>query len=563
MVVLLFMIIIGSFLELLGISVILPVVNAIMYPEQILENQYFSVLYQLLNLQNTNQLIFVVLGGLILIYIVKNTFLIFMYSRQYHFIYYNQRILSGQMMKCYMDQPYLFHVSKNSAELLRNINQDTGAFFGALLACVQLVTELMVCAVLVVYLFIQDKTITISIIIIMAVLGLLFLKVYKKFVYRMGEKNRYYEMTLNKWVQQAFGGIKEVKVLNKEKFFFDSYDSCFAKVARNEYSYHTMLSIPKPVIETFCICGLLGAIGIKVGRGISVAYFVPIISVFAVAAFRLLPSFNRITEYMGNIIYNKSAVDSIYKDLMEVEQLNASKVEVQKNKEKIFFNNAIRIKKLTFKYPNTDKEVLKNVNLEIPKNSSVAFIGTSGAGKTTLADIILGILEPYEGSAFTDDYNIFTHLDEWHDLIGYIPQTIYLMDDSIRHNIAFGISEEEIDDAQIRQAVEQAQLSELIDELEDGINTEVGERGIRLSGGQRQRIGIARALYHSPQILVLDEATSALDNETEKAVMSAIEALQGKMTLIIIAHRLTTIEHCDYIYELQEGKAVVKKSPQN
>ena len=482
-----------------------------------------------------------------------------MYNKQYKFIFENQRVLADRMVKCYMSQPYLFHVSKNSAELLRNINEDTGNFFGALQAGIKLLTELMVCLVLGVYLLIKDKTITISVVCLLAIMLWLSVKVYKKNLVRMGARNRFYQMSLNKWVQQSFGGIKEVKILNKEKFFYDKYDEAYRGHAKSEYTYHTLLMIPKPIIETMCICGLLGAIAIKFWwRGADITYFVPILSVFAIAAFRLLPSFNRITEYLGTILYQKSAITSIYEDLKEIDELNAQKREKNKEEKAIQFQNKIEIKDLTFSYPGAEKEVLKDLNLEIRKKSSVAFIGHSGAGKTTLADILMGLLKPAKGDVCVDGVSIFEGLNSWHQIIGYIPQTIYLMDDTIKNNIAFGIEEKEIDPARLKYAVEQAQLSQLIEELEFGLDTKIGEMGVRLSGGQRQRIGIARALYHNPEILVLDEATSALDNETEKAVMDAIETLHGKMTLIIIAHRLSTIKDCDYVYEIGDGKATQK-----
>ncbi len=246
-------------------------------------------------------------------------------------------------------------------------------------------------------------------------------------------------------------------------------------------------------------------------------------------------------------------------DLMEVNELNARKKELEKQDISMDFHDKIEIRDLSFKYPGTDKYVLQNLNLAISKKSSVAFIGQSGAGKTTLADIVMGLLEPTEGGAYVDNVSIFDNLDGWHKVIGYIPQSIYLMDDSIRNNIAFGVDEDEIDEEKLNYAVEQAQLVDMVKGLPEGLSTQIGELGIKLSGGQRQRIGIARALYHSPEILVLDEATSALDNETEKAVMEAIESLHGKMTLIIIAHRLSTIKDCDFVYEIGDGKAVQKR----
>lgn len=550
---------IGSGLELMGVSVILPIINGIMAPDKMLEEPVYIWIYEKFHMTSVRPLIMLLLVSLIVVYVIKNAFLIYMYNKQYKFIFENQRVLADRMVKCYMSQPYLFHVSKNSAELLRNINEDTGNFFGALQAGIKLLTELMVCLVLGVYLLIKDKTITISVVCLLAIMLWLSVKVYKKNLVRMGARNRFYQMSLNKWVQQSFGGIKEVKILNKEKFFYDKYDEAYRGHAKSEYTYHTLLMVPKPIIETMCICGLLGAIAIKFWwRGADITYFVPILSVFAIAAFRLLPSFNRITEYLGTILYQKSAITSIYEDLKEIDELNAQKREKNKEEKAIQFQNKIEIKDLTFSYPGAEKEVLKDLNLEIRKKSSVAFIGHSGAGKTTLADILMGLLKPAKGDVCVDGVSIFEGLNSWHQIIGYIPQTIYLMDDTIKNNIAFGIEEKEIDPARMKYAVEQAQLSQLIEELEFGLDTKIGEMGVRLSGGQRQRIGIARALYHNPEILVLDEATSALDNETEKAVMDAIETLHGKMTLIIIAHRLSTIKDCDYVYEIGDGKATQK-----
>lgn len=546
---------IGSGLELMGVSVILPVIDGIMDPDKMLEEPIYRWIYDTLHFSSLAPLILLLLISMILVYVIKNAFLIFMYNSQYKFIFENQRVLADRMVKCYMSQPYLFHVSKSSAELLRNINKDTGDFFGALQAGIKLLTELMVCLVLGVYLLIMDKTITISVVALLGIMLFLSMKVYKKYLLIMGDRNRYYEMTLNKWVQQAFGGIKEAKILNKEQFFYNKYDEAYRGHAKSEYSYHTLITIPKPMIETICICGMLGAIAIKFWRGANITYFVPIISIFAIAAFRLLPSFNRITEYMGTIMYQKSAINSIYNDLKEVDELNKIKNQNQKKAHPLSFDTAVRMEDLSFRYPRAEKDVISHLNLTIEKKSSVAFIGQSGAGKTTLADILLGLLEPTAGTVTVDGTNIFDNLNGWHKIIGYIPQNIYLMDDTIRNNIAYGEDEGSIDEERVKYAVEQAQLSELIGELEEGLDTQIGEMGVRLSGGQRQRIGIARALYHNPEILVLDEATSALDNETEKAVMESIEALHGKMTLVIIAHRLSTIKNCDYIYEIGNGKA--------
>lgn len=557
---LVFLIVIGTVLELLGISTIQPLVNAIMYPDKLMKTEPYSMVYRLFHLQTSSQLVLLLIAGLILIYLVKNAYLIFMYNRQYKYIYSNMRKLSTKMMHSYLSRPYSYHTTKSTSELLRNINQDTADFFGVIQALVQLITEGMVVLAIVVYLFIKDRSITMAVGVMLGILILIFYRIYKRSLLRMGQKNRYYEAQVTKWVQQAFGGIKEVKVMNKEDFFYDKYDEAFQGRVRSEYTYHTMITIPKPMIEAVCMASLLGAAGLKIIIGINPVYFIPTLSIFVVAAYRLLPSFNRITEYLGTIAYQKPAVSAIYGDLHEIES-SIGQMQDENHADAVTplpFNKEILINNLSFHYPDSDRLILNDITFSIKKNTSVAFIGQSGAGKTTLADIILGVLPATSGNVMADDQIISEHLNEWHRTIGYIPQNIYLMDDTIAANIAFGVAEDQIDYARLEKAVKRAQLEDVIGQLPDGINTRVGERGVRFSGGQRQRIGIARALYNEPQILVLDEATSALDNETEQAVMKAIDALHGEMTLIIIAHRLSTIKNCDVVYKISGGKADIQ-----
>ena len=306
-------------------------------------------------------------------------------------------------------------------------------------------------------------------------------------------------------------------------------------------------------MEAVCIMGMLSVVAIKMARGVSMTYFIPTLSLFVVAAFRMLPSFSRISSYMSQVIFNKAAVDFVYDDLKTIPVLSINRNEDNKN-EDIIFNDKITVENVSFSYSRNLKDVLDSVNMEIHKNESVGLIGPSGQGKTTLADLLLGLLMPTAGSIKVDGNSISGKMNLWHSKVGYIPQTIFLCDDTIRNNIAFGVKEEDINDERIWEALKEAQLIDFISELEYGINTRVGERGVRLSGGQRQRIGIARALYNKPDILVLDEATSALDNDTEIAVMDAINNLMGNKTLIIIAHRLSTIKNCDSVYQVNEGK---------
>lgn len=556
---LLLIIFVGAFVELLGVSSILPVVNVATSPETIEQTWYLSWLKQILGLQDAGQMLIVLSVILIIIYIFKNIYVTMMYNMQYSFIFGNQKKLAVKLMDCYMHQDYLFHVSKNVAELQRNVTSDVNGFFTVVLNFLQFLAEISVCIVLVLYLLMQDFVTTMAVAILLFVFVGLFAGLFKKILGEKGRKNREVNVQVTKWILQSFSGIKEIKVINAEDFFIYNYNKYYSQFATLQRQQSMLTFVPRPVMETVCICGLLIAVILKLTIDSSdIASFIPTLSVFAIAAFRMLPSFNRITGYLGGIMFSKPSIDAIYQDLKEVEQLQRHRESIEKNEENMPLTKLIQMNQVSFKYPESDKWILKNADIEIKKNSSVAFVGASGAGKTTAADLILGLLEPTEGRILVDGTDIRTNMAAWHEKIGYIPQTIYLMDDTIRANIAFGIDEADINEAGIYNAIKEAQLDEFIAQLPDGIETEIGDRGVKLSGGQRQRIGIARALYRNPEVLVLDEATSALDNDTEKEVMEAIDSLHGTRTLIVIAHRLSTIQNCDEIYEVGNGKFQLK-----
>ena len=543
---------IGTFLELAGVTAIMPFINVVMDPSSIQKQWYLKLLYDSLGFQNNTDFIIFVAAALIFIYVVKNLYLCFMYNMQYRFTYENRRRVATRMLNAYLRQPYAYHRVHTSSELMRNISTDTERMFEGVLSILQLITELCVCAVLGIYLFIMDKTITIGVGVIMGLFLVIFAKGFKNYISQIGNENRKYAALIVKWLQQSFGGIKETKILEREEYFLEQFDYNYKKSAGYDRQYRFLQVAPRPVMEAICIASLLAIIIFKLMRGTNSTYFVSTLSVFAIAAFRLMPSINRITSYMSVLMFTKSSIHSVYHDLREVERLE--KTEMRKKEEApLTVSSSILVENLSFRYPDADEDVLKHVNIEIKKNQSIALIGPSGAGKTTLADIILGVLEPTGGRICVDGTDIREHMNAWHKNIGYIPQSIYLMDASIRENIAYGIPAREIDEKRLERAVGEAQLKEFVEGLKDGLETVIGESGVRLSGGQRQRIGIARALYNDPDVLVLDEATSALDNETERAVMEAIEGLAGSKTLIIIAHRLTTIKNCDVVYEVKNG----------
>ena len=550
-------VVIGSFLELLGVTIFMPFINIIEKPSTIQRTWYLKWVYDLFHFHSAKEFLVGLSAVIILIYIVKNVYLIIEKSYIYKFSYNTQMKLSTRLLDTYMKEPYTFHLNKNIATLQRSLQEDTSKFMQVILYSLELVAELAVCFVLMIYLLTVSKSITVIVagLLIICVGG--FLLFTRKYSRRLGLDNQGYQGKIFQWMNQALGGIKEIKILGREEFFTDEYYKYYAKFARGLRIARTISIVPKYVVEAVAISGLLVAIIVKLLFGeADMAYYVPQLTVFAVAAFRLMPSVGRINEHATNTLYALPSVDLVYHDLVEIEDY----VEKQDNEEIEEWNlhKGIEVKGVTYFYPDTDEPVIDHASLSIAKGRTVAFIGASGAGKTTMVDIILGLLTPQEGSVMADSINVHEKPKTFHAQVGYIPQVIYLSDDTIRNNIAFGVKGKEIDEQAVLQAVEKAQLTEFIDSLPLGLDTIVGDRGVRLSGGQRQRIGIARALYHDPEILVLDEATSALDNDTEAAVMEAIENLQGMKTMIIIAHRLTTIRSVDVIYEVADGRVVEK-----
>lgn len=550
--VLLAIIICGSFLELLGVTIFMPFINIIMEQDTIWKSKWLCFFYDFLNFQSATTYLAALAVIIIIIYIFKNIYLALEKNAIYKFSYDVQRKLSSRLLAAYMHEPYTFHLNKNVAELQRSMQEDTDMFAKAMIHIMEMLAEICVCIAIGIYLFIVSQSITTVVVVLLLSCLLVFFKISRKYSRNLGKRGQEYKGNIYKWMNQGLGGIKEIKVLNRESYFVESYDRYFRKYVYGLRMGNLIRILPKYAIETVSMTGMLLAVTLKLFFGQKdIAEFVPQLAVFAVAAFRLMPSVGRINEHMANIQYADSSINLIYHDLKEVEEVMTEKKE-EKGDWK--FEKELQVKKVSYHYPDAEENVLTDVSFVIQKGSSVAFVGPSGAGKTTMVDIILGLLVPRYGKITADGLDVRKNVSLWQKEIGYIPQTIYLSDDTIRNNIAFGILEEEIDEEAVREAVRKAQLFDFVDNLSDGLDTMVGDRGVRLSGGQRQRIGIARALYHDPEILILDEATSALDNETESAVMEAIDSLKGLKTMIIIAHRLTTIRNVDVIYEVADGK---------
>lgn len=553
LVILFFMVGLGSILELLGVSAFSPLINLITDPSIIHTKWYLEWLYQALRIQDTRRFLSVVILIIIAIYIIKNVYLIWERNILYRYIFNVQKRVSVKLLKAYLNEPYSFFLTRNTAVLQRSLQSDTDSFVKAIKHFLELMIEAITCVVIIVYLFLVSHSMTIIIAVILVGLVGFFALTTKKKTQKLGRDSQKYKAEIYQYMNQALGGVKEIKVLNREHTFLDKYEDSFGKFTYAQRVSEILGMVPKYCVEASCMTGLLVAILLKMYFGQKdLIDFIPQLSVFAIASVRLLPSVGRINQYFTYILYEQPSIALVYHDLQEVENIEEEKKQNQDWKLK----SELRICSISYHYPNTDKNVLENASMVIRKGTMVGLVGASGAGKSTLADIILGLLTPQMGKIFADDLDVLKNVHTWQQEIGYIPQVIYLSDDSIRNNIAFGVPEDEIDDTRVRLAAEQAQLADFIDLLPDGYQTSVGDRGIRLSGGQRQRIGIARALYNDPELLILDEATSALDHDTETAVMEAIDHLQGQKTMIIIAHRLSTIANADCIYEVADGKIV-------
>ena len=552
---------IGALLELVGVSLIAELVTLISTPEKIHENKILSFAYDFTKSDSTRQFFFYLVIALIVIYILKNAYLMMVSYIQYTFIYNNQLRLSARLIDCYLKKPYTYHLDKNSAEMIRSIMLDSERFFQLLLTAFSVFAEILVSALMCVYLLVVDWMITLCVVVILGLVSGLYLLIFHGRSKKNGEISQYNDGKMHQAINQALGAVKDIKILHREKYFVDAFSRRGAEKYRAVRNNEILGQAPKYLIETVCIGAILLVLSIKLYMGEDLGNMIPQLAAFAMAAFKLLPSVGKVDNYLNLIIFLKPSVDLIYRDIKDTEDMNGyllcDKDEKPADKSETPGTNAdssIRVDHVYYRYPKTETDVLKDVSFNIPVGKSIGLVGPSGAGKSTIADVILGILTPTGGNVFYDDMNVHEHPIKWSRMLAYIPQAIFLADETIRQNVAFGIPEDEIEEDKVWKALDDAQLSDFVRSLPQGLDTMVGERGVRLSGGQRQRIGIARALYGNPQILVLDEATSALDNETEAAVMEAIESLQGKITMIIIAHRLTTISGCDYIYKVEDGR---------
>lgn len=557
------LILIGGVLETLGVSMMLPVVGAIMNTQALMENELVKKFTSFLHIETDRQFIVVMLVAVMALFVIKNTYLLLQTYVQNTFVAQNRNKMISRVMREFLKAPYENYLGADIPTVFRLTDSDIPNAFQLILVLIQLITEVVVSVFLCVVVVIISPAMTLFIVVIFMGLSLILFKVLKPRLNEIGRTNQSIQSRIAKWRIQSIYGLKDVKVLNREEFFLRNYyesGSIGANVARN---YAVLNNLPRLLIETVFIVSMLCFIMIYLLRGGDMTVLLPQLTALATAAIRIMPSANRINTYMSEISYAQPCLDYLYENLSESMKRDVKgsvtgydKTEERDKNSRLELKDKIELNHITYAYPNTDKNIFTDAHMEVKKGQSVGIMGPSGAGKSTIVDILLGLLHAQEGNVTCDGIDIFDDYEAWLAQIGYIPQSIYLVDESIRANIAFGIDEDKIDDKRIWEVLEEAQLKEFVEELPEGLDATIGDRGIRISGGQRQRIGIARALYHDPEILVFDEATSALDGDTEKAVMDAVNSFHGRKTMVIIAHRLNTIAKCDVIYKVENEKIV-------
>ena len=558
MLLLVFFMLIGAALELLGVGLVYQAAGIITDPDILENSKTLAGVYGALHMEDMAEFTMFIMGALVAVFALKNAYLFFQNKLQFKFVYSNQFATSRRMMINFMQRPYEYYLNADTSVIQRSITSDVNNMYGLILNLLQLVSEMIVFVFLTVYCLTMDvvMTGTVAALLIVVLGGIKW--ILKPIMRKAGEENQDFYSGLYKWIDQSVMGIKEIKVANKESYFINEYCKCGAGYVNAVQRYNLYNATPRLLIETVAIAGMILYMMLRIANGTPVTEIMPQLTTLAVAAMRLIPSANRINNYLTSIAYFEpffmGVTDNLQEEIRD-ESVNYDEEAYRKKKdvEKLPVKKEILLKGITYKYPNSDVLIFDRATMQIPVGKSVGIVGTSGAGKTTAVDIMLGLLRLQSGEILADGVEVREHYESWLKNIGYIPQTIFMIDSTIRKNVAFGCADEDIDDEKVWMALKEAQLDEFVRGLPEGLDTGIGERGIRLSGGQRQRIGIARALFEDPEVLVLDEATSALDNDTEAAIMESINHLHGRKTLIIIAHRLQTIEKCDIVYRVEEG----------
>ena len=539
------MVIVGMFLETISLGIVVPIIGILTQDDY---QQKYPFIVDIFGNLSREELISAVMVAMVLIYVVRSLFLFWSLWIQKGFSASVSGRLSQSLFSIYLRQPYMFHLQRNSSTLMRNAKNATSVVTCGVDPFLVLLTDGLVAIAMFALLIAVEPVGTLAVLLVFGLSTFVFQRTTRRRIDNWGYQVDYHETKILQHLQEGFGGAKDVKVLGRENEFLSQHEKHLGESIRINRIYNVILTLPRSFMEIITIVGLCLLVVSMVVRGRELADIVPILGLFAAAAFRVMPSINRLLMATQTLIFNRSIIASVYKDFLLDSPDSTSTGSGTK------FAAQLELTDVSFKYPTAATASLQNVSLVVKRGEAVGFVGPSGAGKSTLVDVILGLFAPTSGVVKVDGQDVQQNLRNWQNQIGYVPQAIYLTDDTLRRNVAFGLNDENIDDNLVRNAIRLAQLEEFVATLPEKLETVVGERGVRLSGGQRQRIGIARALYHNPSVLVLDEATSSLDTPTEHGVMQAVQALQGSKTVLIVAHRLSTVEYCDRLYKIENAR---------
>jgi ABC-type multidrug transport system fused ATPase/permease subunit len=549
LIILSFLLIIAMILEVFGLGILIPAISIILDPDAILNTPILGDLRSNFSYLTYNEFVISFLGAIIIIYFIKSLFLVLLTFKQNRFLANITSSISNRLFESYLLQPYDFHLNRNASELVKNIQVEINYLGAFLMAILTIVIESTIVLSILLFLIYSEPIGAISIGLFYGVLSILFYKFTNLKLKTWGNLREKLDSQISKIALESIGGIKDLLILNKTAYFGKIFNSKNFSKARISANQGTVSQIPRFYLEFMSIIGLVGFIIIMLVQGKNPTILITILGVFVAATFRLIPSLNRIIVALQNIKYYSSSLEIVH------QEVSSLKVQYYRknNIPSIKFESQIELENISFNFKN-GLTVLKNLNLSINKGQIVGIIGESGSGKSTLIDLIIGLHKPKAGLIKIDGLPNLQMSDSWKSKIGYVSQTIYLTDDSIKNNIALGIEKIDINEKKLWDIIKQVQLTDFVNSLKEGLESKVGERGVQLSGGQRQRIGIARALYTDPELLVLDEATSALDISTESDIMKSIDSFKGNKTIIIIAHRLSTLKNADVIYEVKNNQ---------
>ena len=555
LVILSLLLVIGMIFEVFGLGIIIPFITIILNPEFLTSSVYSNQIRDVFGEIPYNDFLFYTLSIFVVIYLFKTLFLIFLAFKQNTFLSNLDATVSVKLFNHYLKKKYSFHLKRNSASLIKNLQVEVNLFRSFCMALITLIIESALLFSIIITLILIEPIGALTVGLFFIFFSLLVIKISNKSLKFWGMEREIFDDKLSKNIVEGLGGIKEILILRRNKFFtniFSKNHFIRSNIIRN---HMTISQAPRYLLEIIAVIGIIGFIFIMLKQSKDTNELLTILGVFVAATFRMIPSFNRIIVAFQNMKYYSSSVDLLFNEFK-----NDNILLENKNSNPIKFKSNISINNLEFSYSKNSRGILKNVNLNIAKGDFIGIIGASGSGKSTLVDLIMGLFYPTGGSISVDGKNINQNFNSWQNIIGYVPQNIFLTNDSIKNNIAFGLEKNEINNQNLTKALKDSQLDRFVKSLDLGIETKVGERGTQISGGQLQRIGIARALYKIPEILIFDESTASLDTSTENGILDSIRRLKGEKTILMISHRFSSLKDCDKIFEIKNGKIVVEKT---